>query len=270
MKRRAIISLAACALTVGSVSAQFLGGLPVFDATNFGNAIKRHLELQRQMAQLVLTYEQLILEYEHFLYMARQLPGLPSHRFRSAAWRFSRAANTYGTSGPWSTAINSGGPATLGYALATEPLQTFGTGLGNIPADQLQRVKTNYATVELVDAANIHGIEVLGVQRAKAAAAEQALAGLEGATLSTSDDMNTHIAVLNKINAASMMGLRAGQETNQLLVSLLEQQVTEAKRWRDAEAAEINSRIGYYANAMPAGMRGIRGTTQAIQSFRIP
>jgi hypothetical protein len=191
------------ALTATSVFAQipFLGGMPVFDATNFGNAVKRHFELVRQYEQLVLTYEQLILEYEHFLYMAQRLPGLTCHRLGWTPWRFSRSANTYGTTGAWTSAVNTGTGVEPGYRQATEPLKVFGAVLGNIPANQVERIKTDYATVELADAANLHGMEVIGSQRAKAPFAEEAIQGLESASLSTDDRMNTHIAVLNKINA---------------------------------------------------------------------
>jgi hypothetical protein len=120
-------------------------------------------------------------------------------------WRYSSSTNIYGTSGGWTSAINSGGGVISGYRRATEPLRAFGAALSNIPANQVERVKRDFATVELTDAANIHGIEVLGLQRAKARGNERAIQDLEGATLSTADAMNTQIAVLNKINAAGMM-----------------------------------------------------------------
>ena len=124
MKKSLCVLAIVIALTVTSAFAQipFLGGMPVFDATNFGNAIKRHFELVRQYEQLVLTYEQLILEYEHFIYMAQQLPGLPRHRLGWTPWRFSRSTNIYGTTGAWTSAVNTGTGVDPGYRQATEPL----------------------------------------------------------------------------------------------------------------------------------------------------
>src|SRR5690606_20748410 len=133
--------------------------------------------------------------------------------------------------------------------------------LANIPANQVERVKTDYATVELTDAANLHGIEVLGLQRAKAKANERAILELEAATLSTADEMNTHIAVLNKINAAGMMAIRASQDTNQLLVAVLEHQIAESKRRRDAEAAEVGDHAAFRSYSQTVAHRGIDGTT---------
>jgi hypothetical protein len=156
-----------------------------------------------------------------------------------------------------------------GYRQATEPLKVFGAALGNIPANQIERIKTDYATVELADAANLHGIEVIGSQRSKAPFAEEAIQALESASLSTDDRMNTHIAVLNKINAAGMMAVRASQDTNQLLVTLAEQQIAESKRARDAEAAEIADHIAFRATARAVAFRGIRGTTDTLKTFSI-
>lgn len=271
MKKKLAVVALLITLAVTSAFAQipFFGGLPVFDASNLANAIKRHFELVRQYEQLVIEYEQLVLEYEHFLWMAKQLPGLPRHKLSFTPWRFSRSTNVYGTSGGWTQAINTGAGVIPGYRRATEPLRTFGTTLANIPANQVERVKTNYATVELTDAANLHGMEVLGLQRAKTRANEVAIRNLEGASLSTVDAMNTEIAVLNKINAASMMAIRASQDTNQLLVAVLEHQVAESKRVRDAEAAAIRDHIRYHSQARSLAQAGVRGTTRILRSLRI-
>ncbi len=111
---------------------------------------------------------------------------------------------------------------------------------------------------------------MLGLQRAKARANERAIQDLEGATLSTADAMNTQIAVLNKINAAGMMAIRASQDTNQLLVAVLEHQVAESKRQRDAEAAEISDHIAYRSRARAVASAGTLGSTRVLSSFRMP
>ena len=91
--------------------------------------------------------------------------------------------------------------------------------MGNIPPEQLERVKTSYGTVELTDAANLEALETIGRVRANAPARENTLQALEDDSLSSDPDMNTEIAVLNKINAASLIGLRNTQDTNKLLVT---------------------------------------------------
>ena len=120
-KLAALALLIVLAVTAAFAQVPFLGGLPVFDATNFGNAIKRHLEMIKQYEQLVLTYEQLILEYEHFLWMAKQLPGLPRHALSYTPWRYSSSTDVYGTSGGWTQAVNTGAGVIPGYRRAPIP-----------------------------------------------------------------------------------------------------------------------------------------------------
>ena len=71
---------------------------------------------------------------------------------------------------------------------------------------------------------------------------------MEDDSLSTADDLNTLVAVLNKINAAGVLSLRTTQiHANQLLVSLLETQLVDAARRRDAEVAAINGAVLFSA-----------------------
>jgi hypothetical protein len=95
-----------------------------------------------------------------------------------------------------------------GYSRAVQRLENYGAGLANIPADQLGRIKTTYATVELADGVNLHGMETIGRLRANSAAVETAIQGLEDDSLSGAPEMNTEMAVLNKINAASLISIR--------------------------------------------------------------
>src|SRR5215470_18534854 len=72
-----------------------------------------------------------------------------------------------------------------------------------------------------------------------------AIQNLETDTLSSDPNLNSEVAVLNKINAANLVGLRNGQDTNQLLIALAEEQLVDAKRKRDAEATAINEHIRF-------------------------
>ena len=67
-----------------------------------------------------------------------------------------------------------------------------------------------------------------------------------------------------------MMAVRAGQDTNQLLVTLSEQQIADSKRRRDAEAAEIADQIAFQAGARAISRKGISGTTFVLSNFQVP
>ena len=104
--------------------------------------------------------------------------------------------------------------------------------------------------------------------RANAPAVERAIAGLEMDSLSLDPRMNTTVAILNKINAASIAGLRSARDTNTLLVNSLEQQLVSSKRQREAEVAEINANIARLQYGDEAKARNTRTLSESLRSFR--
>jgi len=124
--------------------------------------------------------------------------------------------------------------------------------------------------VELTDGANVTGIETLGQMRANAAQVEMAIQNLEADSLSSSPNMNTEIAVLNKINAAGVIALRNTQDTNKLLATLAEEQIIEAKRQRDAEAQAFNNHIQFMSQGQAAMAAQAAGASQAMLAWRMP
>src|SRR5262249_3090681 len=134
--------------------------------------------------------------------------------------------------------------------------------------EEQQKVSSLYATAELADASNGHGLETVGMLRGNAPAVDQAIRGLEADSLSLDPAMNTEIAVLNKINAASIASLRSTRDTNRLLLSTLEEQVVESKRRRDAEASNFNAAIARLQNGAQAKAENVSGITESLQAFR--
>jgi hypothetical protein len=266
------LTLVVCLLAVLSAPAFAIFGLVVFDPTNYAEAIEQVVQLERQYEQLIQTYQTVRSQYEHMVFMAQQVPVNMVARYRALAtpWHASSASNTYGTTGGWIAGINTGVAVDAGYSLATRALDSYGAVLGNIPLDQLGRVKTDYATVELTDGANRHGIDTIGRLRANGPAVEAAIQSLEIDSLSSDPRMNTEIAVLNKINAANVIEIRSAQDTNKLLVSLAEEQIVDAKRKRDAEAQAINDHIRFMADAKAAMASQAEGASSAMQSWRMP
>jgi hypothetical protein len=244
----------------------------VFDPTNYLELVQQLLQMEQQYAQLVQTYQVIQNQYNQMLYMAQRVPVNMVARYRALAtpWHTSSATNTYDTTGGWIAGINSGASVGAGYASAVQTLQTYGGALSNIPADQVSRIKTSYATVELTDGANLHGMETVGRLRANAPAVETAIQGLEDDSLSSNPAMNTEIAVLNKINAANLISVRTGQDANKILVTLAEQQIIDAKRKRDAEAQAINNHIRFMSDGRDAMASQSANASAAMLAWRIP
>ena len=251
MKKRMLVAVLGVALLFGATlaRAQFGFGLTVFDPSVYAEAITEVSKLVQQYNQLVQTYQMITNQYNQMLWMAKTLPGnLARFRAIPTPWFLSSSTNTYGTTGGWISAINTGGNVPGGYQSAIDPLLPYGAALGNVPADQVTRLQKHYATVELTDGATEDGIQTVGTLRANAPEVETAVQNLEDASLDSDPDYNTEIAVLNKINAASVIGLRNSQDTNKLLAALAEQQFIQSKRQRDSEAQAVNNHIAFMAN----------------------
>ena len=268
------LTLGVCLLVACSVPALAIFGVGdiVFDPTSFGELVKQFVQLEQQYQQLVQTYQMIQNQYNQMLFMARQVPVNMALRYGTAVtpWLNSSASNVYGTTGGWTSGINTGLAVNEGYSAATVGLGTYGGALGNIPADQLARVKTDYATVELTDGANLAGMETLGRLRANAPAVESAIQNLQNDSLSSDPNMNTEMAVLNKINAADVIGLRNTQDANKLLATLAEERLVEAKRQRDAEAQAFNEHIRFMAQGQQAMAAQSANASAAMLAWRMP
>ena len=276
MKRRWVIGMVlgvlACLGVSRSAYAIFGLGDIVFDPSVFAQAVQQVVQLEQQYVQLVETYQMVRNQYDQMTRMAQQVPVDMASRYRALAtpWQNTSASDTYGTTGGWISGINTGQEASSGYRQAIEALNSYGSALENVPADQLPRIKTGYATVELTDGANVAGIETVGRLRGNAPAVENAITHLEADSLSSDPNMNTEIAVLNKINAAGLIAVRGTEDTYKLLAALAEEQIIDAKRKRDAEAQTINNHIRFMAEAQAVMAAQAADASRAMQAWRMP
>ena len=186
MKKPIIAAVLCFCLAFGATiaRAQFGIGITVFDPSVYAEAIAEVSHLIQQYNQLVQTYQMITNQYNQMVWMAKTLPAnLANFRAIRTPWLLSSATNTYGMTGGWITAINSGSNVLGGYQSATDPLQAYGAALGNVPADQLSRLERHYGTVELTDGATQDGIETIGTLRFNAPQVEAAIQNLEDVSL---------------------------------------------------------------------------------------
>jgi len=271
-KRKIISSLILLLTATSAAFAVFGVGDVVYDPAAVANLIKQFHQMEQEYSQLVATYQTVRSQYSQMIFMAKMVPTELRARYRTLAtpWRSSAATDTYGTTASWIAAINSGLGVQSGYQQAIQRLNAYGGVFSHIPTEQLDRVKVNYATVELTDGANQSAIDLLGRLRANAPQVATAIQNLETDTLSSDPNLNSEIAVLNKINAANLVGLRNGQDTNDLLVALAEEEVVDAKRKRDAEAGAINQHIRFVGEEQEI-LRAQTGDPSArMMAYRMP
>ncbi|PYT67429.1 MAG: hypothetical protein DMG39_24010 [Acidobacteria bacterium] len=274
MKGKILVVSLILLLCVGTASAQFSFGGIVYDPTNYHNALLRYFQLQQQLVQLRNSYAQLVSQYNLALQMAKNLRNMPArYRAQFSRWRNTVAEDTYGNTSRWVGAINSGQVPLNdnGYRQATTELLRYSEDyLSGMSSDELARVKSQYASVELSDGANTNAIATIGAMRGNAEDIQNRIANLEQDSFSNDANLNTEVAVLNKINAAGVLTLRTLQDSNKLLASLLEEQTILAKQQREATTNAINADIQRRAS-LAGNMAQVTGTmTNSLQTFRMP
>ena len=272
MKGKVVVFVLIMGLVVGTASAQF-GGI-VYDPTNYQNALLRYFQLQQQLIQLKNSYAQLVAQYNLAVQMAKNIQNMPArYRAQFSQWRNGAAQDTYGNTGTWVGGINSGQLQNVdtGYRQATTQLLQYNPEvLSGMNADELARVQSQYASVELSDGANTTAMATIGAIRSNAENVQAQISNLEQDSLSADPNLNTEISVLNKINAAGVLTLRTLQDSNKLLASLLEQQTILAKQQRETTTNGINADIQRRAS-LAGNLAQVTGTmTDSLQNFRMP
>lgn len=268
MKRKILAVLLAIGLVVGTASAQF-GGV-VYDPTNYHNALLRYYQLQQHLVQLQKTYAQIVSQYNLAMAMARYVHNMPArYRATFSQWRNATALNTYGNTNGWIAGINTGN-VNGGYQLSTTQLLQYDPNhLSGMDSNEQSRVKSQYASVELSDGANLEAMAAIGAIRENSQNVEAQMASLERDSFSDDPDLNSEVSVLNKINAASILTLKSVQDSNKLLTSLLEQQIILAKQQRESTTNSINTDIQRRAS-LSGNLAQVTGTmTDSLQNFRM-
>ena len=273
MKRKALLSVFVVVLCVATASAQLGSGI-VYDPTNYQNAVLRYQQLQQHLAELQKSYAKISSQLELATQMAQFVRNMPA-RYRAlfSQWRNVTSLNTFGNTGSWISGINSGLlPAiNTGYQRSTPQLLPYNAGhLSGMDPFELERVQSQYASVQLVDGANVNAMATIGSIRGSAQDIQTQIGNLEQDSFSDDSGLNSEVSVLNKINAAGVLTLRTLQDSNKLLASLLEQQTILAKQQREATTNAINADIQRQAG-LAANLQHVTGTlTNSLQNFRMP
>ena len=207
-------------------------------------------------------------QYEQMKWNAKYFVSPNRWRAALTPWRMAQApSDAYGLAGAYVAAINTGGNVIGSYSGAARRLRPWNS-FTELPGAQGDHAKAQFATVEMADSAATGAMDIVGRVRANAQAVENSIGQLESDSLYQDANLNTEVAVLNKINAALIVELRNQQDANKLLVALAENRIVETKRARDAEAAAIESDVAYRAGGrtIPEGLNA--GTNSAMEEVR--
>jgi len=275
MKKLLSAGLIACVMTLvpNRAHAQF-GFSVVYDPTNYTNAVLRYAQLVQQLSQLRATYSQILNQYNLALQMSRNIPNMATRYATTwAPWRYANAQDLYGNTTPWINGVNSGVLPTVvgGYQKATNTFLPYTPALlASMPPNEVRRVQSDAATVELVDGAAQSAMQMIGTIRANALSTTNTISNIQNDSLSNSPNLNSEVSVLNKVNATNVLALENAQDTNKLLVALLEQQTILAKQARDAATNITNADISRRSNSTSFGQQLAGGIGQTLNNYTLP
>ena len=267
-KSTLLVSLLLSTFVAIPVHAQFFGSGIVYDPTQSAHAISQIRQAEQLYTTANQTRDQVIQTYN----LARQMSQMPQNLYQRYAAEFSRwtslsAANTYGNTGDWIGAANSGNAqqATTGYTQAGIQLNPFPTSTwASLDALTQAAVKAQYATAELSDGISTGSLVTLGQIRARSQALNQQIVNLESDSYATAPSQQTEMAVLGKINAANVMQLRSQQDTNQILSQAALLQMLAAKEQFDQQKRALNQAIYFQQNFNDSMNKVTSGITESM------
>jgi len=117
----------------------------------------------------------------------------------------------------------------------------------------------------------VNTLATLGTIRTDSESFSTQLANLESDTFSDDSELQTEMAVLGKINTATLLQIHSQQDTNQLLAASVQQQLIAQKQQIDSQNRAINNAIYFQQNFSTTQQKvtsGVSDTLRTISSAR--
>ncbi len=245
------IAIVLLALTAVPARAQIV----VFDPAVFAQAVSEVLNIIKQ--------------YNLMIQQARRLPVDMANRYRalSPAWPV-HDLTSWLYAQPILSALNAGNASGSQYRQVAELLDIPSDVLARMPPELRRRLQTAYATIELADSIATRAVDQAGTVRSNGRLILQTIQAMDTDASALDDSYHTQAALLNKINTASVLGLRIGAQSNQFLMDTLEQLLVENKRKRDTEAKGMDATIHQWRYGLAYGTDLFRNTAANLDSWR--
>lgn len=220
--------------------------------------------------ELIVTFNQLVREYELLVQQARRLPVDLAARYRvpTVPWASHDVATEYAAA--LLDALNRGVRGGDPYRDTLARLDAVRAVLPFVPESLRERLGTGYATIELADQLARSAIAQTGGVRANGPQMQRTIQALEDDAVSGDDRFHTQAALLNKINGASVLGLRIAEQTTQSLSGVVEQLVVVNKRQRDAEAKAMNAQLYQWQFGSAYGRALFTNTARDLDAWQQP
>ena len=195
----------------------------VYDPSNYAQAVTRYLQLVQQ--------------YEFWVEQARRLPASAASRYRvpEVPW------HPYVGESPVLASLSTGEGTAAAYAAAVDPLDSVTDVLSKAPGSLRARLATRHSAIGVSDQLALAALQQAGSARANGFEVLRAIQAMEDDALSGPTEYHTQTALLNKINGASVLGLRIAERNTQFLAHTVEQLLLDNVRKRQAEAQLMNA-----------------------------
>jgi hypothetical protein len=224
----------------------------VYDPTNYAQAVTRYLQAVQQ--------------YEFLVRQAARLPSGAANRYRvpEHPWQVYQGDLSV------LAALNGGASAASAYRGAVDPLDSIADVLAKVPAAVRARLNARYAALGVSDGVAQMSLQQAGAGRAAGPTVLRAIQAMEDDALSGPDEYHSQTALLNKINGASVLGLRIAEHGNQLMVHTVEQLLLDNVRKRQAEAELMNAHVYQWRYGVRYGAEMFDKTAHRLDSWRQP
>jgi hypothetical protein len=261
------------ALLAPLAHAQFGSGI-VFDPTQSAHAIQQIEQASQMYTTAVATRNQIVTMY-NLAYQMSQLPQNLAARYKAdwSQWTsLSAPPNTYGNTAALVNALNYGTltSAQQGYSSAYVQALSYPSGnYSSLDSRTQATVANQYATSELAQTTTTTTLSTLGTIRSDEQAFATKLTNLDADTFSTDSSQQTQAALLGKINSATLLQIHSQQDTNQLLMASIQQQLVAQKQQIDAQNRALNNAI-YFQQNFPTTMQNITtGVSDSLHTISL-
>ena len=224
--------------------------------------------------QLSQTRNQIVTMY-NLAYQMAQLPQNLEARYKAdwSQWTSLQAPpNTYGNTAALVNALNYGAlvNAQQGYNSAYVQAQSYPSGsYSSLDSRTQATVANQYATSELAQTTTTNTLATLGTIRSDEQQFATKLANLDVGHLFPDSSQQTEAALLGKINSATLLQIHSQQDTNQLLLASIQQQLVAQKQQIDAQNRALNNSI-YFQQNFPTTMQNINsGVSDSMHAISL-
>jgi hypothetical protein len=272
--RKSSISVPALVLALAPLAhAQFSSGI-VFDPTQSAHALQQIEQGSQLYTTAVGTRNQIVTMY-NLAYQMSQMPQNLEARYKAdwSQWtNLQGPANTYGNTAALVNALNYGVlvNAQQGYNSAYVQAQNYPSGdYASLDSRTQATVANQYATSELAQSATTNTLATVGAIRSDSQTFASKLANLESDTFSTDPSQQTENALLGKINSATLLQIHSQQDTNQLLMASIQQQLIAQKQQIDAQNRALNNSI-YFQQNFPTTIENVNsGVSDSMHTISL-